>query len=269
MKTLNDKVAIIVGASSGMGRACALAFAQEGAKVCALARREQELADLENEARDAGGEIFSRTLDARDRPAVMAAVEETLERYGRIDILLYATGINVKKRDVAVIEPSDWNAIIDTNLNGAFNFVQAVLPAMRRQQDGQIIMISSVSGRWTDFSGIRLPGEQTRAEWAHPRNHLGGAQERYSSYHHSSRALPHANCRLAANPIARRDQSSDDEDRRHSRRLRIRSKPAGSDIRSGDGLVPHRATRHGRNYSQVTESRHEDVARPATSPARR
>ena len=153
MKTLNDKVAIIVGASSGMGRACALAFAREGAKVCALARREQELADLKNEARDAGGEIFSRTLDARDRPAVMAAVEETLERYGRIDILLYATGINVKKRDVAVIEPSDWNAIIDTNLNGAYNFVQAVLPAMRRQQDGQFIMISSVSGRWTDFSG--------------------------------------------------------------------------------------------------------------------
>ena len=153
MKSLNDKVAIVVGASSGMGRACALAFAQEGAQVCALARREQELVDLENKARGAGGDIFSRALDARDRPAVMAAVEETVNRYGRVDVLLYATGINVKKRDVAVIEPADWNAIIDTNLNGAYNFVQAVLPAMRRQQDGQIIMISSVSGRWTDFSG--------------------------------------------------------------------------------------------------------------------
>ena len=68
MKSLNDKVAIVVGASSGMGRACALAFAQEGAQVCALARREQELVDLENEARGAGGDIFSRALDARDRP---------------------------------------------------------------------------------------------------------------------------------------------------------------------------------------------------------
>ncbi len=153
MRTLSDKVVIVSGASSGMGRACALAFTQQGARVCALARREQELDTLESEARAAGGEMITIPVDVRDRPAVMSAVEKTLERYGRIDVLLYATGTNVTKRDVAVIEPADWNAVIDTNLNGAYNFVQAVLPAMRRQQDGQIIMISSVSGRWTDFSG--------------------------------------------------------------------------------------------------------------------
>ena len=184
----------------------------------------------------------------------MAAVDETLERYGRVDVLLYATGINVKKRDVAVIEPADWNAIIDTNLNGAYNFVQAVLPAMRRQQDGQIIMISSVSGRWTDFSGSAY---QASKHGLNGLTHAITLEERKNGIR-ATTILPGL-CHtpiVDSRPIPLPDETKalmmQTEDIAAAC-VFAASLPA-QDLRSGDGLVPNRLAGNGRDDRQMKRS---------------
>ncbi|MFA5027261.1 MAG: SDR family oxidoreductase [Candidatus Methylomirabilota bacterium] len=153
MGRLAKQVAIIVGASSGMGRASALAFAAEGAQVVASARRQAELDAVVAEITRAGGVAVGRSADVSRRADVDALVRAAVERFGRVDVLVNCAGINVPNRQMTALDQAGWDRIIAINLTGAFHCTQAVLPTMRGQQGGLIIHIGSISGLWGDFSG--------------------------------------------------------------------------------------------------------------------
>ena len=153
MGRLKGQTAIVVGASSGMGRATALAFVAEGAKVALAARRQGEIDALVVEIQRAGGEAVAIAVDVAKRPGVDAAVQGAVERFGRVDVLVNCAGVNTRDREIARLDQAGWDRIIGINLTGAFNCTQAVLSRMREQKNGLIIHVSSISGLWGDFSG--------------------------------------------------------------------------------------------------------------------
>jgi len=153
MARLQGQVAIIAGASSGMGREVALAFTAEGAKVVLAARRQAELDALAADVAKAGGEAIARVTDVAKRVDVDAVVRAAIERFGKIDVLVNCAGVNTRDRQIALLDQAGWDRIIAINLTGAFHCTQAVLPQMRQQKGGLIIHVSSISGLWGDFSG--------------------------------------------------------------------------------------------------------------------
>jgi len=153
MGKLQGQVAVIVGASSGMGRATALAFAAEGARVAVAARRQAEIESLVAEITKAGGQALGRAGDVAKRPDVDAVVQAAAERFGRVDVLVNCAGVNVPNRQLAKLDQAGWDRIIAINLTGAYHCTQAVLPRMRDQKGGLIIHVGSISGLWGDFSG--------------------------------------------------------------------------------------------------------------------
>ena len=154
MGTVAGKTAIVVGASSGIGRATALALAREGCRVVAAARNEDALRDLVAEAASAGGEVVARRVDVASKEDVEGLVAAAVERLGRVDVLVNAAGTNSPLRALADLTDEEWYRLVDVNLHGAYRLTRAILPQMRSQGGGLIIHISSVSGRWPDFSGI-------------------------------------------------------------------------------------------------------------------
>jgi len=153
MARLQGQVAIIAGASSGMGREVALAFTAEGAKVVLAARRQAELDALAADVAKAGGEAIARVTDVAKRADVDAVIRAAIERFGKIDVLVNCAGVNTRDRQIALLDQAGWDRIIAINLTGAFHCTQAVLPQMRQQKGGLIIHVSSISGLWGDFSG--------------------------------------------------------------------------------------------------------------------
>jgi NADP-dependent 3-hydroxy acid dehydrogenase YdfG len=153
MGRLTGQTAIIAGASSGMGRATALAFAAEGARLVLAARRQGEIEALAAEIAKAGGDALARAADVSRRDEVDVVVRAAVERFGRVDVLVNCAGVNVPNRQMAALDQAGWDRIIGINLTGAFHCTQAVLPAMRGQGGGLIIHVGSISGLWGDFSG--------------------------------------------------------------------------------------------------------------------
>jgi 3-oxoacyl-[acyl-carrier protein] reductase len=142
-----NTVAVITGASSGIGRATALAFAERGLRLALLARSERSLSEVADEAggRGASDAVYF-ICDVRDEAAVDRAVSSTLDRFGRIDVLINSAGLSLNG-EVDGYSIEDWRVVIDTNLTGTFLTCRAVAPAMKRQGGGQIINISSGAGR--------------------------------------------------------------------------------------------------------------------------
>jgi NADP-dependent 3-hydroxy acid dehydrogenase YdfG len=151
--SLRDKVVLVLGASSGIGRAAAQLFAAEGARVMAAARRENRLAELQSEMSKAGHPIEVHACDASNAAEVDALAKLTREKLGKIDILIYVTGTNVKNRALSALDVPTWDRMISVNLNGAYYATQAVLPAMREAKSGYLIYVSSISGLMPDVSG--------------------------------------------------------------------------------------------------------------------
>lgn len=144
-------VAIITGASRGIGRATALALARRGARLSLFARSESLLAEAVNQAKQLGAsDAVAFVCDLRDESQVESAVTSTLRHFGRIDILVNNAGLSLNG-EVDGYSLADWSTVIDTNLRGVFLTCRAVLPAMKKQGNGQIINISSGAGR----NGIR------------------------------------------------------------------------------------------------------------------
>ena len=148
---LENKVAIIVGSSSGMGKATARSYAQAGASVVLAARSKDK---LDNLASEIGNRAIACATDARDVAQVDHLIQTTLDEFGQIDILVYATGTNIPDRSVEVLTHETWEMMIGTNLTGAFNCTKAVLPTMRKQQSGLIIYLSSGCVQSPDVSGV-------------------------------------------------------------------------------------------------------------------
>lgn len=146
MLDLSRKVALVTGASRGIGRAVALRLAQCGAKVSINDRRSAEEAGaVADEIRSRGGEALVTLADVSLPPEVERMVNETEQAFGRIDILVNNAGVS---RDTLILRMSeeDWDQVMATNLKGAFLCTKAVLRVMMRQRWGRIINISSVSG---------------------------------------------------------------------------------------------------------------------------
>jgi len=137
-----NTVAIITGASSGIGRATALALAERGLRLALLARSESGLSDVADEAKRRGAtEAAYFICDVHDEAAVDRAVTSTLERFGRVDVLINSAGLSLNG-EVDGYSLEDWRMVIDTNLTGTFLTCRAVAATMKRQGGGQIINIS-------------------------------------------------------------------------------------------------------------------------------
>src|ERR1700744_3011938 len=150
--SISGQVVVIVGASSGIGRATAVLFAREGCKVVAAARREDRLQSLQKELASEQHNITIRRADASNTEDMHALAQATLQQFGKIDILVVASGINTPDRSMERLTPEIWNSLLDVNLNGVFYATHEVLPSMRKAGSGHLIYISSVSGVIPDVS---------------------------------------------------------------------------------------------------------------------
>ena len=146
---LKDKVAIVTGAGTGIGRAIALAYVQEGASVVLVGRTQETLAKVADEVVALGGEALVVRASVSKPPDVRHVVEEALARFGRIQILVNNAGVFIYKGFLD-LSLKDWDDTIDTNLKGIFLCCQAVLPGMVKQKQGNIINISSIHGKIGD-----------------------------------------------------------------------------------------------------------------------
>jgi 3-oxoacyl-[acyl-carrier protein] reductase len=143
MFSLTDKVALITGASQGIGRDTALALAQAGAKVAVAARNEEKLVSLVGEIESAGGTALAVKMDVADAEQVKAGFKQVLDKFGRLDILVNNAAITRDGLSMRM-KPDDWEAVLKTNLTGAHLCIQQALSTMMRARAGRIINISSV-----------------------------------------------------------------------------------------------------------------------------
>ena len=145
MSQLTNQVAVVTGAGRGIGRAIALKFAAEGADVVCASRTQENSEKVAAEVRALGRKAWAVALDVSDATAVAAAAEQILKDAGKVDILVNNAGVT---RDGLLMRMSeaDWDAVIDTNLKGAFNVTKAFTRSFLKQRSGRIINVASVIG---------------------------------------------------------------------------------------------------------------------------
>ena len=152
---LEKHVAIVTGASRGIGRSITLLFAREGARVVVNYNRSKaKAAELVQLIHDQGGLAFAVQADVGDKDAVSEMVKTTVDRWGKVDILVNNAGIGVGGGSVVEASAEDFDAMLTTNVKGVLYCTQAVVPHMKAQQYGKIVNISSVAGLGTSI----LPG---------------------------------------------------------------------------------------------------------------
>ncbi|MBU2044630.1 MAG: 3-oxoacyl-[acyl-carrier-protein] reductase [Candidatus Omnitrophica bacterium] len=157
---LNNKTAIISGASRGIGRAIALKLAKDGANISFnYLKSEAAAKELESELKSRGVKAKAYQVDIKDFAAVNQWVNDTKEYFGQLDIVVNNAGIIVDKA-LGLMEQADWQSVIDTNLGGLFNLTRAVIITFIKQKSGNIINISSVAGmtglpRQTNYSAAK------------------------------------------------------------------------------------------------------------------
>ena len=143
---LKNKIAIVTGGNSGIGEATAKLFAQEGAKVIIMARRDEEGKRVENEIKDNGGVANFIKCDVGDEKTVNSAVEAAADLYGKINILFNNAGHGAAG-DFPNSKTEDWNTVINNNLNGTFFVSRAVWPIMEKSGGGAIVNMSSLAAQ--------------------------------------------------------------------------------------------------------------------------
>ncbi|MFW6024176.1 MAG: SDR family oxidoreductase [Dichotomicrobium sp.] len=154
MGVLEGKVAIVTGASSGIGRAAAVLFAQEGAKVIINARRAAELDELVASIEENGGRAIAMAGDVRDDRLASALVEEAVGRFGGLDIAFNNAGSLGEMGDAASISLAGWRDTLDVNLTSAFLGAKYQLPAMEKRGGGSIIFTGTFVGYSAGFPGM-------------------------------------------------------------------------------------------------------------------
>lgn len=145
-KKLNGRVAVVTGASSGIGEATALALSEEGAKVAIVARRADRLDALEKRISQAGGTALSVVADVSTAGNAEKAIKETIAKWGQVDILINNAGIMLLG-PVTGADVTDFKRMFDINVMGLMYCTHAALPGMKERKSGHIVNISSVSGR--------------------------------------------------------------------------------------------------------------------------
>ncbi len=146
MSDLKGRVALVTGASQGIGRACAIQLAERGAKVALCARSEDKLADVKSEIASAGGQAESFKLDVTNEDEIKSVIKSAIEKLEKIDILVNNAGIT---HDTLLLrlKRKDWDSVLNTNLTSAYLCTQAVLGSMMKQRWGRIINIASINGQ--------------------------------------------------------------------------------------------------------------------------
>ena len=145
-KKLAGKVAFVTGASSGIGEATAVALAEEGATVAALARRPDRLEQVVKRIKDAGGEAIALVADVTNEGQLREAIRQAKETFGRIDILVNNAGVMLLHK-IEGVDTGEWRQMFDLNLLAVMLACHEILPIMQAQGGGDIVNISSVAGR--------------------------------------------------------------------------------------------------------------------------
>src|SRR6478752_6941668 len=145
MKQLENQIAVVTGAGRGIGRAIALKFASEGADVVCVSRTAENSEKVAGEVRALGRKAWALAVDVSDSAAVSAAAEQILKDCGKVDILINNAGVT---RDGLLMRMSDadWDAVLNTNLKGAFLFTKAFTRSFVKQRSGRIINVASIIG---------------------------------------------------------------------------------------------------------------------------
>ena len=146
MPGVTGRVALITGASQGIGRACALTLAEGGALIALAARNEEKLAAVAKEITDKGGQSATFRMDVSNEAEVKSAVKAVIGHFGKIEILVNNAGVT-KDTLLMRMKKGDWDSVIQTNLSGVFYTTQAVIGSMLKPRWGRIINISSVFGQ--------------------------------------------------------------------------------------------------------------------------
>lgn len=146
MASLEGHVALVTGASQGIGRACAIELARAGAAVAMAARNESKLAEAVNEITAIGGKAAAFRMNVASEDDVKAAAKAATAQFGKVDILVNNAGIT-RDQLVMRMKRADWDDVLNTNLTGAYLCIQAVIGGMMRQRWGRIINIASINGQ--------------------------------------------------------------------------------------------------------------------------
>jgi NADP-dependent 3-hydroxy acid dehydrogenase YdfG len=155
MPKLDGKVAVVTGASSGIGEATAEALAAEGAAVVVAARREERLADLAKRIEEGGGRVLAAACDVADEGQAHGLIRKAEEEFGRVDILVNNAGVMLLST-VGKGLSDEWRRMFDVNVLGLLYTTDAAVETMKRQGGGHLVNISSVAGRKVtrDASGV-------------------------------------------------------------------------------------------------------------------
>jgi 3-oxoacyl-[acyl-carrier protein] reductase len=144
--SLSERVALITGASQGIGRACAVKLATAGAAVTVVARNQEKLNELVNEITAAGGKASAFALDVSDEEQIKSTVKAATAQFGKVDILVNNAGIT-RDQLVMRMKRADWDTVLQTNLTSAYLCIQQVIGSMLKQRWGRIINITSIFGQ--------------------------------------------------------------------------------------------------------------------------
>jgi 3-oxoacyl-[acyl-carrier protein] reductase len=143
---LDGRVALVTGASQGIGQACALALAAHGATVAAAARNQQKLDEVVQQITSAGGKAAAFAMDVADEGQIKAGVKSAIAQFGKVDILVNNAGIT-RDQLVMRMKRADWDAVLNTNLTSAYLCIQQVIGSMLKQRWGRIINVTSIFGQ--------------------------------------------------------------------------------------------------------------------------
>jgi 3-oxoacyl-[acyl-carrier protein] reductase len=146
MAGVEGRIALVTGASQGIGRACALLLAESGAKLALCARNQEKLDQVASEIRAKGGEAEALPLDVANEEAIKATVKAVIARFGKLDILVNNAGIT-RDQLVMRMKRADWDDVLATNLTAPFLLTQAAIGSMLKQRWGRIINITSIFGQ--------------------------------------------------------------------------------------------------------------------------
>jgi NAD(P)-dependent dehydrogenase (short-subunit alcohol dehydrogenase family) len=167
---VQDKVTIITGAGTGIGAACMELFGAEGAKVVGVSRTQANLDEVLTKTKSAGGDGIVIAADLSSYDNAKSVVEQTMDTYGRVDILVHSAGVGWSwgekspgsMDDVAVTSPEKWAEVMSINLDSCFYMVRSVVPIMQKQGGGSIVNVGSISG----FLGMPTAHTYTAAKGA-------------------------------------------------------------------------------------------------------
>jgi NAD(P)-dependent dehydrogenase (short-subunit alcohol dehydrogenase family) len=146
-----DKVIVVTGATSGIGHAVAVKFGQASARVVGLGRNQSALSEVERAIKDAGGEALTLAVDVTNADEAQAAIEETIKRFGRLDVLVNAAG-HISSGSIESTSAAAWDAMMNVNLRAVFQLMQLAVPHLIKTK-GNIVNVSSVTGL-RSFPGV-------------------------------------------------------------------------------------------------------------------